>query len=150
VWLASSMSIYGEGCTRDARMGGVWARAQDRGTAWKQLTIADWEVFAMKRAAAPRRCRTPEDKAPAIGVGLALFKFRSGEGCALISGTAAYGIPAIALRFLSNHLWGPYQGALDTYTGRAQANLASEFSTGVLPLIFEGTDIGSPRRRFFS
>jgi dTDP-L-rhamnose 4-epimerase len=137
VVVASSMSIYGEGCYRTAA--GVPALAVER--TLEQLRAKDWEV---KDSAGERLipCPTPETKPPVFSSVYALSKFDQERMCIMIG--RAYRIPTIALRFFN--VFGPRQALANPYTG-VLAIFAARLLNGNPPLLFED---GEQRRDFVS
>jgi dTDP-L-rhamnose 4-epimerase len=124
--VASSMSVYGEGLYE----GG--ARVE---RTREQLERGEWEP-------GPRPLPTPETKPPALASIYALNKYVQERAC-LIAG-AAYGIPAVALRFFN--VYGPRQALSNPYTG-VLAIFASRLLNGKPPLVYED---GLQRRDFVS
>jgi dTDP-L-rhamnose 4-epimerase len=135
--VASSMSVYGEGCYRS--VDGRPATATERSP--EQLKRRQWEVRdAAGNALVP--IPTPESKTPAIGSIYALSKFDQERMCLLIG--QAYNVPTVALRFFN--VYGPRQALSNPYTG-VLAIFASRLLNGNPPLIFED---GQQRRDFVS
>jgi dTDP-L-rhamnose 4-epimerase len=135
--VASSMSIYGEGLYHDPD-GNICAA---RGRTLEQLKMGDWEVKDEHgRPLMP--IPTPESKTPALASVYALSKFDQERLCLMLG--AAYGIPAVALRFFNTY--GPNQALSNPYTG-VLSNFASRVLNGNPPLIFED---GEQKRDFVS
>jgi dTDP-L-rhamnose 4-epimerase len=135
--VASSASIYGEGCLRTNS--GVPALGIERTR--EQLRDKDWEV----RDSAGERlipCPTPETKAPAFSSVYGLSKFDQERVCMMIG--RAYQIPTIALRFFN--VFGPRQALSNPYAG-VLAIFAARLLNGNAPLLFED---GEQRRDFVS
>ena len=124
--VASSMSVYGEGLYE----GGVEVERTR-----EQLERGEWEP-------GPAPLPTPETKPFALASIYALNKYVQERAC-LIAG-AAYGIPAVALRFFN--VYGPRQALSNPYTG-VLAIFASRLLNGRPPLIYED---GQQRRDFVS
>jgi dTDP-L-rhamnose 4-epimerase len=122
--VASSMSVYGEGLYE----GGVEVERTR-----EQLERGAWEP-------GPRPLPTPETKPVALASIYALGKYAQERAC-LIAG-AAYGVPAVALRFFN--VYGPRQALSNPYTG-VLAIFASRLLNGKPPLVYED---GLQRRDF--
>lgn len=124
--VASSMSIYGEGLYRSAA--GV---VEDGERTREQLRRGEWEVRGPGgEVLAP--VATPEWKRPNLASVYALSKYDQERLCLMIG--AAYGIPAVALRFFN--VYGPRQALSNPYTG-VLAIFAARVLNGRAPLIFE-------------
>ncbi len=126
--VASSMSIYGEGeyeCPTDGRMS-----LPPRGE--EQLLARQWELACPLCGAGLRPVGTRETKA-LIPTSIYAITKRDHEELCLVTG-AAYGIPAVALRFFN--VYGAGQALSNPYTGVA-AIFASRLLNGRAPLIFE-------------
>jgi dTDP-L-rhamnose 4-epimerase len=135
--VASSMSVYGEGCyvgpdgapatpvprTRGDVQAGRW---EPRGAAGEALTPVP----------------TPESKAPALSSVYALNKFDQERLCLMFGD--AYQMPTTALRFFN--VYGRYQALSNPYTG-VLAIFASRLLNDRPPLVFED---GEQRRDFVS
>ncbi len=134
--IASSMSVYGEGCYRD-RQGNVHCPAEREGD---MLRAGLWELYHDQEELDPMP--TPETKKPSPSSIYALSKFDQ-ECMGLIVG-AAYAIPTTALRFFN--IYGPHQSLSNPYTG-VLAIFSSRFLNGRPPIIFED---GRQRRDFVS
>jgi dTDP-L-rhamnose 4-epimerase len=127
--VASSMSIYGEGQYRNPRTGehglAPWLRPET------QLASQEWEVFAADGIALEPE-PTAETK-PLRPTSIYAIGKRDHEEMFLAVG-AAYGIPAVALRFFN--VYGERQALSNPYTG-----VAAIFSSRLLndrpPLVFE-------------
>ena len=124
--VASSMSVYGEGLYEG---GAEVERTRE------QLERGEWEP-------GPAPLPTPETKPVALASIYALNKYAQERAC-LVAG-AAYGIPAVALRFFN--VYGPRQALSNPYTG-VLAIFASRLLNGKPPLIYED---GLQRRDFVS
>ena len=126
--VASSMSIYGEGeyeCPTDGRMA-LPPRAEE------QLLARQWELTCPQCGAGLKPVGTRETKA-LIPTSIYAITKRDHEELCLVTG-AAYGIPAVALRFFN--VYGAGQALSNPYTGVA-AIFASRLLNGRAPLIFE-------------
>jgi dTDP-L-rhamnose 4-epimerase len=135
--VASSMSIYGEGCYRDE----AGQPAQPLERSLDQLRARDWEVRDREgRPLTP--VPTPETKPPVCGSVYALSKFDQERLCLMIG--QAYNIPTFALRFFN--VYGPRQALSNPYTG-VLAIFAARLLNGSSPLLFED---GLQRRDFVS
>jgi dTDP-L-rhamnose 4-epimerase len=127
--VASSMSIYGEGQYGNPRTGesrlAPWLRPES------QLAAQEWEVFAEDGTALEPE-PTSEAK-PLRPTSIYAIGKRDHEEMFLAVG-AAYGIPAVALRFFN--VYGERQSLSNPYTG-----VAAIFSSRLLndrpPLVFE-------------
>jgi dTDP-L-rhamnose 4-epimerase len=135
--VASSMSVYGEGLYVDADGRAVPAVERSR----DQLERGQWEPRGPDdQALTPRP--TPETKEPSLSSIYALGKFDQERMCLLFG--AAYGVPAVALRFFN--VYGPHQALSNPYTG-VLAIFASRLLNEKAPLIYED---GHQRRDFVS
>jgi dTDP-L-rhamnose 4-epimerase len=135
--VASSMSLYGEGRYRTA--GGAIVDDAERRS--DDLRRGIWDP--VDDAGAPLVPEpTPETKPPRLASVYALSKFDQ-ERLALIAG-AAYGFPAVALRFFN--VFGTRQALSNPYTG-VLAIFASRLLNDRAPLLFED---GQQRRDFVS
>jgi dTDP-L-rhamnose 4-epimerase len=126
--VASSMSIYGEGeyeCPEHGRMAPP-PRPEE------QLLARQWELACPTCGAELAPVGTREDKA-LIPTSIYAITKRDHEELCLVAG-AAYGIPAVALRFFN--VYGPGQALSNPYTGVA-AIFASRLLNGRPPVIFE-------------
>ena len=126
--VASSMSIYGEGeyeCPEHGRMAPV-PRPEE------QLLARQWELACPSCGVELKPVGTREDKA-LIPTSIYAITKRDHEELCLVTG-AAYGIPAVALRFFN--VYGPGQALSNPYTGVA-AIFASRLLNGRPPIIFE-------------
>src|SRR5256886_5204020 len=127
--VASSMSIYGEGQYRNPRTGesGLAPRLRPE----SQLAAQEWDVFADDGTALEPE-PTAETK-PLRPTSIYAIGKRDHEEMFLAVG-AAYGIPAVALRFFN--VYGERQALSNPYTG-----VAAIFSSRLLhdraPLVFE-------------
>lgn len=133
--VASSMSIYGEGCYQDSRrrMAEVSERSRE------QLARGEWELHdAHGSTLSPMP--TPESKTPVASSIYALSKYVQERQC-LIWGEA-YGVPTTAMRFFN--VYGPRQALSNPYTG-VLAIFSSRYLSGQSPLVFED---GNQRRDF--
>lgn len=132
---ASSMSIYGEGLTRNGR--GKTVMPSERPV--EQLRRGSWEL--LDGDGVPLRpVPTPESKQPSLSSVYALNKFAQERLC-LVAGKA-YDIPTVALRFFN--VYGPRQALSNPYTG-VLAIFAARLLNGRAPLVFED---GHQRRDF--
>jgi dTDP-L-rhamnose 4-epimerase len=128
--VASSMSVYGEGLYDPGDA--VERRLED-------LEAREWEPRGRNgERLTPRP--TSEDKLCANSSVYALTKYDQERLC-LVFG-AAYGVPAVALRFFN--VYGPHQALSNPYTG-VLAIFASRLLNGRAPLVFED---GGQRRDF--
>jgi dTDP-L-rhamnose 4-epimerase len=127
--VASSMSIYGEGQYRNPKTGerGLAPGLRPEG----QLAARDWEVRAEDGTALEPE-PTAETK-PLLPTSIYAIGKRDHEEMALAVG-AAYGIPAVALRFFN--AYGERQALSNPYTGVA-AIFASRVLNDRPPLVFE-------------
>jgi dTDP-L-rhamnose 4-epimerase len=126
--VASSMSIYGEGeyvCAEHGRMAPV-PRPEE------QLLARQWEVACSKCGRELSPVGTSESKS-LIPTSIYAINKRDHEEMCLVTG-AAYGIPAVALRFFN--VYGPGQALSNPYTGVA-AIFASRLLNRREPVIFE-------------
>src|SRR3954462_3805662 len=126
--VASSMSIYGEGeyvCEEHGRV----APGPRPG---EQLLARAWETACPTCGRELKPVGTSEAK-PLIPTSIYAINKRDHEEMVLVTG-AAYGIPAVALRFFN--VYGPGQALSNPYTGVA-AIFASRLMNGRAPLIFE-------------
>jgi dTDP-L-rhamnose 4-epimerase len=133
--VASSMSIYGEGLTRD----GSGRLREDANRTPEQLRGGRWEP----EDEIGRRLRplaTPETKRPSLASVYALGKYSQERMC-LLAGQA-YDIDTVALRFFN--VYGTRQALSNPYTG-VLAIFASRLLNRRTPLIFED---GRQRRDF--
>jgi dTDP-L-rhamnose 4-epimerase len=126
--VASSMSIYGEGeyeCPEHGRMAPP-PRPEE------QLLARQWELHCPECSGDLAPVGTRETK-PIIPTSIYAITKRDHEELCLVTG-AAYGIPAVALRFFN--VYGPGQALSNPYTGVA-AIFASRLLNGHPPMIFE-------------
>jgi dTDP-L-rhamnose 4-epimerase len=126
--VASSMSIYGEGeyeCAEHGRLAPI-PRPEE------QLLARQWELSCQDCGATLRPVGTSETK-PLIPTSIYAINKRDHEEMSLVTG-AAYGIPAVALRFFN--IYGPGQALSNPYTGVA-AIFASRLMNRHAPIIFE-------------
>ncbi len=127
--VASSMSIYGEGQYRNPRTGesglAPWLRPE------AQLASREWEVLADDGT--PLEPEPTAETKPLRPTSIYAINKRDHEEMFLAVG-AAYGIPAVALRFFN--VYGERQALSNPYTG-----VAAIFSSRILndrpPLVFE-------------
>jgi dTDP-L-rhamnose 4-epimerase len=127
--VASSMSIYGEGQYRNPRTGesglAPWIRPE------LQLAARQWEVLA--EDGTPLEPEPTAETKPLRPTSIYAINKRDHEEMFLAIG-AAYGIPAVALRFFN--VYGERQALSNPYTG-----VAAIFSSRILndrpPLVFE-------------
>jgi dTDP-L-rhamnose 4-epimerase len=125
--VASSMSIYGEGCYRDAAGNRVVVSMRGR----EQLERGEWDALdadGKKLVPVP----TPESKVPEVSSVYALNKLVQERMC-LIFGDA-YRVPTVALRFFN--VYGPRQALSNPYTG-VLAIFSARLMAGERPAIFE-------------
>jgi dTDP-L-rhamnose 4-epimerase len=127
--VASSMSIYGEGQHRDPATGRGGLAPGLRPPA--QLEARIWDVLGPDGAPLEPE-PTAEDK-PLRPTSVYAVTKRDHEELCLAVG-AAYGLPAVALRFFN--VYGARQALSNPYTGVA-AIFASRLLNGRAPLIFE-------------
>lgn len=127
LFVASSMSIYGEGLYQNA--GGECVDGTERTLA--QLQAHEWEL-SDENGALLQPVPTPESKTPALSSVYALSKYDQERLC-LIAGRA-YGFDATALRFFN--IYGPRQALSNPYTG-VLAIFASRYLNNRAPLINE-------------
>jgi dTDP-L-rhamnose 4-epimerase len=126
--VASSMSIYGEGeyeCPEHGRMAPP-PRPEE------QLLARQWELACPTCGVELAPVGTSETK-PLIPTSIYAITKRDHEELCLVTG-AAYGVPAVALRFFN--VYGPGQALSNPYTGVA-AIFASRLLNGRPPVIFE-------------
>ena len=126
--VASSMSIYGEGeyvCEEHGRVA-PGPRPEE------QLLARAWETACPSCGRELKPLGTSEAK-PLIPTSIYAINKRDHEEMVLVTG-AAYGIPAVALRFFN--VYGPGQALSNPYTGVA-AIFASRLLNGRPPIIFE-------------
>ena len=127
--VASSMSIYGEGQYANPRTGETglapWLRPE------AQLAAREWEVLGDDGAALEPE-PTAETK-PLRPTSIYAIGKRDHEEMFLAVG-AAYGIPAVALRFFN--VYGERQALSNPYTGAA-AIFSSRLLNDRAPLVFE-------------
>jgi dTDP-L-rhamnose 4-epimerase len=127
--VASSMSIYGEGQYRNPRTGesglAPWLRPET------QLAAREWDVLADDGT--PLESEPTAETKPLRPTSIYAINKRDHEEMFLAIG-AAYGIPAVALRFFN--VYGKRQALSNPYTG-----VAAIFSARLLndraPLVFE-------------
>jgi dTDP-L-rhamnose 4-epimerase len=127
--VASSMSIYGEGQYRNPLTGqsglAPWLRPET------QLAAREWEVLA--EDGTPLEPEPTAETKPLRPTSIYAINKRDHEEMFLAIG-AAYGIPAVALRFFN--VYGERQALSNPYTG-----VAAIFSSRILndrpPLVFE-------------
>ncbi len=126
--VASSMSIYGEGEYECSRHGRVAPPPRPE----EQLLARQWELLCPYCNSELQPVGTCEAKA-LIPTSIYAITKRDHEELCLVTG-AAYGIPAVALRFFN--VYGPGQALSNPYTGVA-AIFASRLLNGRPPIIFE-------------
>jgi dTDP-L-rhamnose 4-epimerase len=126
--VASSMSIYGEGEYVCAEHGHLAPKPRPE----EQLLARQWELRCPQCGAELQPVGTSEDK-PVIPTSIYAINKRDHEEMSLVTG-AAYGVPAVALRFFN--VYGPGQALSNPYTGVA-AIFASRLLNGRPPVIFE-------------
>jgi dTDP-L-rhamnose 4-epimerase len=133
--VASSMSLYGEGCyhTADGRASEAGERSRS------QLARGEWEPRGPDgETLAP--VATPESKRPTLASVYALSKYDQERLCLMVGD--AYNIPTVALRFFN--VYGPRQALSNPYTG-VLAIFAARLLNGNPPSIFED---GEQKRDF--
>jgi dTDP-L-rhamnose 4-epimerase len=127
--VASSMSIYGEGQYRNPRTGesglAPWIRAEE------QLAARQWDVMA--EDGTPLEPEPTSEQKPLRPTSIYAINKRDHEEMFLAVG-AAYGIPAVALRFFN--VYGERQSLSNPYTGVA-AIFSSRLLNDRAPLVFE-------------
>jgi dTDP-L-rhamnose 4-epimerase len=128
--VASSMSIYGEGAYEPAP-----ATERTR----EQLERGEWEPRGPEGEEV-RPVPTPESKQPSLASIYALTKYDQERMCLLYG--AAYGVPAVALRFFN--VYGPRQALSNPYTG-VLAIFAARLLNDNAPVVYED---GGQRRDF--
>jgi dTDP-L-rhamnose 4-epimerase len=133
--VASSMSVYGEGLTRD-RQGRL---IENAGRTAAQLQGGQWELRSVDEEPL-EPVPTPESKCPALHSVYALNKFAQERMCLLMG--RAYGIDTVALRFFN--VYGRRQALSNPYTG-VIAIFAARLLNDRRPLVFED---GQQRRDF--
>jgi dTDP-L-rhamnose 4-epimerase len=126
--VASSMSIYGEGEYQCAEHGRVAPPPRPE----EQLLAREWELRCPTCGGELAPVGTREVKS-LIPTSIYAITKRDHEELSLVTG-AAYGIPAVALRFFN--VYGPGQALSNPYTGVA-AIFASRLMNGHPPIIFE-------------
>ncbi|MCB0309872.1 MAG: NAD-dependent epimerase/dehydratase family protein [Bdellovibrionales bacterium] len=125
--VASSMSIYGEGCYTD--VDGVRYRNASR--SGRDLSDRVWDPKDQSgRSLHP--VPTTEDKSPELSSVYALNKFVQERMCLLVG--AAHSIPTLALRFFN--VYGRRQALSNPYTG-VVAIFAARYLNNSAPLIYE-------------
>jgi dTDP-L-rhamnose 4-epimerase len=128
--VASSMSVYGEGAYEPKP-------AVERSR--EQLERGEWEPRG-PGGEELRPVATPESKRPSLASVYALTKYDQ-ERMSLLYG-AAYGVPAVALRFFN--VYGPRQALSNPYTG-VLAIFAARLLNDRAPVVYED---GGQRRDF--
>src|SRR6476660_6070491 len=127
--VASSMSIYGEGQYRNPATGesglAPWLRPEP------QLAAREWEVLA--EDGTPLEPEPTAETKPLRPTSIYAINKRDHEEMFLAIG-AAYGIPAVALRFFN--VYGARQALSNPYTGVA-AIFSSRLMNDNRPVIFE-------------
>src|SRR5438067_10062041 len=127
--VASSMSIYGEGQYRDPRTGesglAPWLRPES------QLAAREWELRADDGT--PLEPEPTAETKPLRPTSICAINKRDHEEMFLTVG-AAYGLPAVALRFFN--VYGERQALSNPYTGAA-AIFSSLLLNDRPPLVFE-------------
>ena len=127
--VASSMSIYGEGQYRNPQTGESGLAPGIRPES--QLAARDWNVLADDGT--PLEPEPTAETKPLRPTSIYAIGKRDHEEMVLAVG-AAYGIPAVALRFFN--VYGPGQALSNPYTGVA-AIFSSRFLNGKPPVVFE-------------
>ncbi len=127
--VASSMSIYGEGQYRNPRTGesglAPWLRPEE------QLAAREWEVLG--EDGTPLEPEPTQETKLLRPTSIYAINKRDHEEMFLAVG-AAYGIPAVALRFFN--VYGERQALSNPYTGVA-AIFSSRLLNDRAPLVFE-------------
>jgi dTDP-L-rhamnose 4-epimerase len=127
--VASSMSIYGEGQYRNPTTGesglAPWLRPE------AQLAAREWEVLAADGT--PLEPEPTAETKPLRPTSIYAINKRDHEEMFLAVG-AAYGLPAVALRFFN--VYGERQALSNPYTGVA-AIFSSRLLNDRAPLVFE-------------
>jgi dTDP-L-rhamnose 4-epimerase len=127
--VASSMSIYGEGQYRNSRTGETglapWLRSE------QQLAAREWDILGDDGT--PLEPEPTAETKPLRPTSIYAINKRDHEEMFLVSG-AAYGIPAVALRFFN--VYGERQSLSNPYTGAA-AIFSSRLLNDRPPLVFE-------------
>ena len=127
--VASSMSIYGEGQYRNPRTGqsglAPWLRPET------QLAAREWDVLADDGS--PLEPEATAEAKPLRPTSIYAINKRDHEEMFLAVG-AAYGMPAVALRFFN--VYGERQALSNPYTGVA-AIFSSRLLNDRAPLVFE-------------
>jgi dTDP-L-rhamnose 4-epimerase len=127
--VASSMSIYGEGQYRNPRTGesglAPWLRPES------QLAARNWDVLA--EDGTPLEPEPTSESKPLRPTSIYAIGKRDHEEMVLAVG-AAYGIPAVALRFFN--VYGERQALSNPYTGVA-AIFSSRLLNDRAPVVFE-------------
>lgn len=136
--IASSMSVYGEGCYRCPRCGPVAAAPRSR----EQLAKGEWEPACRQCGGQLTPLPTSEEKAAEPHSIYAVTKLAQ-EQMALNFGRA-YDIPVVALRFFN--IYGPRQALENPYTG-VVAIFCARLRAGQPLMLFED---GEQRRDFVS
>lgn len=137
--VASSMSIYGEGCYVCS---GCGKHAAPPVRSIAQLRVSDWELHCSDCQGVLRPIPTHELKPSETNSVYALSKHDQEELCLIYGRT--YGIPVTGLRFFN--IYGTRQALSNPYTGVA-AIFASRLLNGQAPLVFED---GKQMRDFVS
>lgn len=135
--VASSMSLYGEGCYHGPDGRAIDAVERTR----EQFARGDWEVRGPDGEPLTP-VPTPESKRPALASVYALSKYDQERLCLMIGD--AYNIPSVALRFFN--VYGPRQALSNPYTG-VLAIFAARLLNDNRPTIFED---GEQKRDFVS
>jgi dTDP-L-rhamnose 4-epimerase len=129
VIVASSMSIYGEGCYRcDACEGLVAPDLRSRA----QMAAHEWELRCPDCSAIARPVGTPEEK-PLRPTSIYAVTKRDHEEMFLSVGQA-YGIPTVALRYFN--IYGSRQALSNPYTG-VMAIFSGRLLGGNAPVVYE-------------
>src|SRR5215831_20227569 len=130
--VASSMSIYGEGQYRNPRTGesglAPWIRPEE------QLAAREWDLLGDDGL--PLEPEPTAETKPLRPTSIYAINKRDHEEMFLATG-AAYGIPAVALRFFN--VYGERQSLSNPYTGVA-AIFSSRLLNDNRPLVFEDGD----------
>ena len=134
--LASSMSIYGEGCYRCPTCGPVESMPRDEA----RMREGQWEPLC-PHCLEPLSPEPTRESKPLQPASIYAISKKDQEEMALCIGRA-YGIPTVSLRFFN--VYGPRQSLSNPYTGAA-AIFSSRALNGKPPLVYED---GLQRRDF--
>lgn len=126
--VASSMSIYGEGCYLCSTCGPVAPPSRPN----EQLKHKRWELYCPECQKELGPFSTDEEK-PLQCTSIYALSKKAQEEMVLLFGKT-YGIPSVAFRYFN--IYGPRQALSNPYTGVA-AIFASRLINGKAPVIFE-------------